>query len=278
MKPTCFLNGDIIPLDEAKIGVLDLSLLRGFGIYEGLASHEGEPFRFHDHFARFQSSALALDLTIPFSEEETLRAMREVVKRNAPSGRGIIRMILTGGKADGGIKHVAGREVLYIVSEPMTPYPSAWYTQGAKMITHEHRRAFPEYKTIDYTAAVLLQPTIAKSGAAEVLYVSGEEVLECTGSNVFAVKDGALLTPKDGILLGITRKVTIEIAKEAGLTVAERTLSLPELLDADEVFITSSFKDIVPVTNIDEHSISIGEPGSITKDLMRRFAAYTQAH
>lgn len=274
MEPSCFLNGAIVPLNEAKIGVLDLALLRGFGIYEGLATHGGEPFRFHDHFARFQSSAQALDLTIPFSEEETLNAMREVARKNAPTGRGIVRLLLTGGRADGGIKHVAGREMLYLIAEPMTPYPSEWYTQGAKMITHEHRRAFPEYKTIDYTAAVLLQPLLAKSGAAEALYVSGDEVLECTGSNVFAVKDGTLITPKDGILFGITRKVTIELAKEAALTVEERTLSLTELLSANEAFITSSFKDIVPVTSINGQVIGAGKPGPITQDLMHRFAAY----
>lgn len=272
MKPVCFLQGNIIPLEEAKVGILDLALLRGFGIYEGLAAHRGEPFRFTDHWKRLQSSAQALSLSIPFSETEVLEAMRHIIRQNAGDGRAIVRMILTGGRADGGIKHVSGREVLYIVAEPMTPYPPEWYTLGAHTIIHEHKRLLPEYKTIDYTAAVLLQPLLAKNAAAEAIYVSKGEVLECTGSNVFIVRDGVISTPKDSILLGITRKVTIELASESGHSVQERAISLPELLSADEVFITSSFKDVVPVTSVDAHSISNGAPGKVTQELMARFA------
>ena len=272
MDPYVWLDGSLVPLSEAAIGVYDLALLRGFGIYEGLAAHGGEPFRFRDHWERFERSARALGLSLPYTEDETLEAMRAVARENAPKGRGIIRMLLTGGRADAGIVHVAGREQLFIIAEPMLPYPAEWYERGARVITHAHQRAFPEYKNIDYTVAVLLQPTLAAMQAAEALYVSDGNALECTGSNIFAVKNGTLITPKDGMLHGITRKVVLELAQEAGLPTEERALPLDELLAADEVFITSSFKDIVPVASIDETAFAA--PGEITQDLMRRFEDY----
>ena len=271
MDPYVWLAGSLVPFSEAKIGVTDLACLRGFGIYEGLAAHDGEPFHFHDHWLRFERSARALGLALPYTEEETLRAMRAVVRANAPAGRALVRMILTGGRADGTIVHVAGREQLYLLAEPMRPFPSEWYTRGAHTITHAHKRPYPEFKTIHYIEAVLLQPKLAEACAAEAIYVSDGNVLECTGSNIFGVKDGALVTPKDDMLHGITRKVALELAREAGLSVEERALPLTELLTADEVFITSSFKDIVPVRSVDEHAIGNGEPGPVTQDLMGQF-------
>ena len=274
MEPKVWIDGALVPRSEATIDVYDLSLLRGYGIYEGLAAHDGEPFRFRDHWERFGRSAKALDLAIPYTGEEVLAAMRALVKENAPHGRAIIRMILTGGNADGGIVHVAGREQLYLLSEPMRPYPIEWYERGAHAITHAHRRAFPEFKTIDYTVAVMLQSKMKQAGAAEAVYISDGNVLECTGSNIFCVRNSALVTPKDEMLHGITRNVTLELAREAGLTIEERALPLEELLAANEVFITSSFKDIVPLRSIDDTLITA--PGPISKDLMARFLKYAE--
>ncbi len=272
MEPMVWLNGSLKPLSEATIGVYDLSLLRGYGIYEGLAAHDGEPFRFHDHWQRFGRSAATLDLALPYAEGEVLLAMRDVVRANAPHGRATIRMILTGGTAEGGIVHVRGREVLYLLAEPMAPYPAPWYEQGARAITHEHRRVLPEFKTIDYIAAVRLQPKLRETGAAEAIYVSEGCALECTGSNLFAVKDEVIITPAEGMLHGITRNVTLELARAAGMKVEERTLPLSELLSSDEAFITSSFKDIVPLASVDDTPIP--SPGPITRNLMARFAQY----
>lgn len=271
MEPLAWLDDALTPVSRAAIGVYDLALLRGFGIYEGLAAHDGEPFRFADHYARFQSSAKALGLSIPLDEAAALEAMRAVVRANAPAGRATVRMLLTGGVADGGIVHVTGRERFFILAEPMKPYPAAWYETGATAVTHPHKRALPQYKTIDYIAAVNLQPKLAETKSAEVIYTHDGNVLECTGSNLFAVKDGTLVTPKDDVLFGITRKVTLEVAREAGIPVEERVLPLAELLDADEAFITSSFKDIVPLVAVDGSPIGSGSPGPVTRRLMQLF-------
>lgn len=271
MNPVCYLNGSIVPRADARVSVLDLGLLRGFGIYEGITAFGGEPFRFSDHWERFQNSARALDLALPLSEREALEAMRTVIAANAPGTRATVRMILTGGEAEGGIGHVIGRETLFITAEPAVPLPEAFYVNGASMRTYEHQRFLPAYKTTNYITAVLLQKKLKEAGAVEVLYNSGGFALECTGSNVFIVQKSKVVTPRENILHGITRKVVLDLARGAYET-EERPISLDELFGADEVFITSSFKDIVPIVSVDARTVGTGAPGPVTRDLMERFA------
>ncbi len=274
-SPICYLNDSLVPLEDAHVGLADLGLIRGFGIYEGLAAFSGEPFHFADHWRRFESSARAQELVLPLSQQEALEATRAVVAANSPGARATIRIILTGGEAEGGIEHVRGRETFFITAEPATALPEAFYTKGASMQTYEHQRFLPAYKTTNYITAVLLQKKKKESGAVEILYVANGVALECTGSNVFMVKGGVLSTPGENILPGITRKVTLELA-QVTYPAEERTIPLEELFTADEVFITSSFKDIVPIVSIDGKTIGTGMRGPVTQDLMRHFAACTK--
>ena len=237
-EPVCYIRGEFVPFSEARISPDDLGILRGFAVYEGITVFDGEPFHFHDHWVRLESSAKALDLEIPLSEIEALTAMRRVVAKNVGKGRGTIRVILSGGSADGGIEHVRGREVFVIMAERAVPPPQKWYESGAPVITYEHQRFMPEYKTINYITAVLLQPERKAAEAIEILFVSKGEVLECGGSNIFIVKDGKVATPKENILAGITRKVVIGLAREAKYPLEERRVSIEELDVADEIFIT----------------------------------------
>lgn len=276
MNPVCYLNGEIVPLRDAKIGVFDLGLIRGFGIYEGITAFAGDPFRFSDHWRRFQNSAQALGLALPLSEEEALEAMRAVVATNSPGARATIRMILTGGEASGGIGHVAGREAFFIIAEPAVPLPEALYRDGASMLTHEHQRFLPAYKTTNYITAVLLQKKLKETGAVEVLYVADGAALECTGSNIFIVRGKEIATPKENILHGITRRAVLDLAQGV-YPAEERAVPLDELLGADEVFITSSFKDIVPVVSVDARTVGSGAPGPVTRDLMERFARHAKS-
>lgn len=273
----CYLNGEMLPLVEAKVSVLDLGILRGFGIYEGITAFNGEPFLFNDHWARFGRSATPLGLVIPRTKEEVLDAMRTLIKHNASGPRANIRMVLTGGEAEGGLEHVKGRETLFIVAEEFVPLPAALYENGGHLITHDHQRFMAETKTIGYITAVTLQERRRAAGAIEILYTSGGRVLECATSNVFIVKDGVIATPDANILKGITRNVVIELARESH-SVEECPISLEEFFDADEVFITSSFKDIVPIVSVDARIIGSGKPGPITHDLMARFAEHTKKY
>lgn len=273
MTQYCYLNGEIIPLAEAKIGVLDLGVLRGFGIYEGITAFAGEPFHYDAHWERFERSAKPLGLVIPRTKEEVLEATRTLIKRNTHGERANIRMVLTGGEAEGGLEHVKGRETLFIVAEEFVPLPTALYEHGGHLIAHDHQRFMAEAKTIGYITAVMLQEKRRAEGAIEILYTNGDRVLECATSNIFIVKNGVIATPDADVLKGITRNVVIDIAR-ALYPVEERPISLEEFFGADEVFMTSSFKDIVPIVSVDERTIGSGKPGPVTRDLMSRFARH----
>ncbi len=277
MEPLCFLNGEIVPLRDAKVGILDLGVLRGFGVYDGLTSFSGKPFRFKDHWERFQVAAHTLGLIVPYTEDEVQEAMIAIIAHNAPGTRANLRMVLTGGEAKGGLEPVPGRETLFITAEAAVPLSAALYESGGKLMQYEHQRLMPEIKTTNYITAVMLQKKRAAAGTIEILYTNGDCVLECATSNVFIVKNGTLSTPDSGILKGITRKVVLELAKNI-YSVEERTISIDELLTADEVFITGSFKDIMPIISVDGHTIGSGAPGTIARDMMKRFAEYTKTH
>ncbi|HUY62766.1 MAG TPA: aminotransferase class IV [Candidatus Paceibacterota bacterium] len=277
MELLCYLNGSIMPLAEAKIGITDLGLLRGFGIYQGITAFSGEPFHFDDHWERFEKSADALGLALPRSQGEVRHALRTLIARNSPGRRASIRLVLTGGAAKGGLEHVPGRETLFATAEPTAPLAPELYEHGASLITHEYERFMPESKTTHYITAVMLQPKRKEAGALEILFTKNGRVLECATSNVFVVKDGAVYTPGADVLKGVTRAITLALAEKAYPT-HEAAVLLPALFGADEAFITSSFKDIVPVVAVDGRIIGGGKPGPVTRDLMKRFTAYAHAH
>src|SRR3989344_5711065 len=154
MESLCFLNGALIPLKEAKISVLDLSIVRGFGIYEGITAVGGKLFRFEDHWERFQNSAQTLGLVIPHTKIEIEEAMNKLAAHNAPGARASLRMVLTGGESKNGLEHIPGNETLLIIAGIVTPLPRELYERGGHLIQHDHQRFVPEIKTINYITAV----------------------------------------------------------------------------------------------------------------------------
>ncbi|MBP6859971.1 MAG: aminotransferase class IV [Candidatus Pacebacteria bacterium] len=273
-EPVAFLNGAFLPLQEAKVGILDLGVLRSYGVYEGITVIGGKPFRFEDHWQRLLKSAAALSLTIPIERDAFEAALIEIAKRNSPDTRATVRVVLTGGEALGGLEHVPGRETFFINCEPAFVLAPEVFTDGVSLITSEHQRMMPEYKTINYINAVMLQPKRRAANALEILYHANGNMLECSTSNAFIVKDKVVITAKEGVLHGITRKVILELAAEAGYKTEERAVSMDDVWNADEVFITSSFKDVVPVIRIDDRKVGSGKPGTLTTDLIGRFRKY----
>lgn len=270
----CYLNGKILPVNDAMVSVYDIGLLRGYGIYEGITTYNGRSFRLHDHLVRFRASAKALDLTVPFSDEEISRAIESLVLKNGFE-RTNLRVILTGGNTISGIEYDSAKPTFYILAEEYKSLPSEMYTSGATLITHKHQRALPEYKTINYITAVQVQKERKAKGAIEVLYISDGKVLEAATSNIFIVKDGVVISPKENILAGITRKVAVELAQKK-YKVSEREVTIDELFSADEVFLTASYKEIVPIVAIDGRKIGSGVVGKITHELMKDFQEYTE--
>ena len=261
-----------MPMAEANVNVLDIGLLRGYGVYEGIAGIAGKPLRFVDHWNRFLSGAHVLNLNVPITEEKAEKVIVELLEKNNQTDRANIRFILTGGQTIGGIEYDFEKPTFYIVTEKWEALPQGLYTDGAKLITYRHLRELPEYKTINYIRAVNLQNWRKEEKALEILYTHDGDVLECATSNFFIIKDKTLITPSENVLKGITRNITLELASE-NYKIEERPIREEELKTCDEAFITSSFKDIVPITKIDDFKVGDGQVGSVTKNLMARFAS-----
>lgn len=288
MPPFCYLNGKIIPVSQARVGVYDIGLLRGFGIYEGLVSYNRKPFMLKDHLERFHNSAERMALKIPVSDADIETAMRELIARNIPQGKeALIRAILTGGEAIGGIEYNPDTPTFYILAEEFVPIDRRYLEEGCRVTVFPHYRQIAESKTTNYTQTVLLQKARKEAGALEVLFVSDGKVLEGGGSNIFIVSAGGgsspggksprIITPESGILPGVTRKVVIDLAR-AHFPIEEREVATEEMYGADEAFITGSFKEVVPVVQAGDRVIGNGQVGEVTKRVMALFHEFTNTY
>lgn len=267
----CYLNGEEVLLKEAKISVSDIGVMRGYGIYDGLTALGDKVFQFEDHWRRFVDGAHVLGLNIPVTEEKCRKIMEALLLKNGHK-RSIIRMILTGGQTIAGIEYDFKAPTFYIVVEKWEPLPEKIYKEGGKLVTYNFKRDWPLIKTTNYIRAVNLQPFRKEEEAIEILYIHEGEALECATSNIFIVKDNKVITPAENILKGITRKAVLELAAEIGLEREERRVGEDELRETDEVFITSSFKDIAPIVKIDDYKINNDKVGAVTANLMSQFA------
>ncbi len=273
MNPFIFQNGKIIRQDKAKVSPLDIGLLRGYAVYDGMTMTLGTVVCFRDHYNRFKNSAKGIGLPFPYTATYLEAVCSELYQKNKYK-RMNIRAILSGGQTRAGI--LPSTPELTLLCEEWIPLPKAVYQKGAKLITHEYKRFMPSIKTTHYTTAVMLQKDRLKAKAIEILYTDHGRVLECSTSNVFIIRGDTLVTPADDVLHGITRKIVLGL--DHGLRVEERELGLTELLAADEVFITSSFKDIVPVVVVDSKKIAGGMVGEHTKKIIELFKVFLEKH
>ena len=272
---TGFVNGKYVDIDSPTIVAGDIGFLRGYGVYEGITSYNGHPFHLKDHYERLQKSAGFLHINVPVSLEELDAILRELIsKNNFP--RTDFRLILTGGVSVEGIGFEKSSSTLAIIPQKHHDLPAEAYEHGVSVILDDFQRDCAEYKTLNYINAVRLQESRKEKSATEIIYHHEDKLLEASTSNVFIVKDKVVITPKDNILEGITRKLVLKLAKGVGLSVQEREVSMDEFYSADEVFITASFKEIVPVVKADDKMIGGGKVGPVTKTLIEAFKTFTQ--
>lgn len=275
MENRCYLNGAIVPVSAAKVSVYDIGLLRGFGIYEALRTFDRKPFMLADHFARFHRSTAAMKLNIPLSDEKIAQIIDELIASNIPAGKEAkVKFILTGGPAINDIEFDPQAPTFYMLAEELREISEDVLRSGCRVLVHEHQRIFAEFKTTNYINAVLLQEERKRAGALEILYTHQGHVLECAASNFFIIRRGVIVTAKDNILEGITRKVVLGLVSQE-FPLEERDISVSELDTADEAFLTSSFKNIVPVVAVGDKKIGDGTPGPVTKRVMELFRART---
>lgn len=264
MAHNCFFNGKIASTEATNIHITDLGLLRGYGIFDYFRTYNGRPFQWDWYWERFERSAKLMRLPNPISKEEAYKVVLDLIKKSGLDDCGI-RFVLTGGYAEDSM--TMSKPNLLIISEDIHPVKVKEYETGIKVISHEYVRDYPDLKSTDYKHLMILQPEIKEVGASDVLFYKRGYVSELSRSNIFLVKNDVLITPNRKILRGITRRFVLELAKE-NFKVEERNVELSELLEADEIFTTSSTKKVLPITQIDNKIINVGVVGAKTKFLL----------
>lgn len=271
-----YIDGEFVDERDAHIPATDLAVMRGYGVFDFLRTYKGVPFELEAHIQRLRNSAGHIELDVPWTDAEIIDIVAQTVARNRyEDGREMnIRVIVTGGPSANGLMPLGESRLLVMVT-PANPIPPANYSQGVKIITEKIERYIPEAKTINYIPAIKAMKRAAREGAVEAIYVDREGfALEGTTTNIFAFYGDTLVTPALSILTGITRSVVLRLAREL-FTIEERPIPLEELLKADEVFISASNKQIMPVITVDETQIAEGKVGARTRRIMDAFGEHT---
>lgn len=268
-----FFNDHFITNENAGLHVSDLSMQRGYAVFDFCRTKNRRPLFLNDHLDRFYASAAAIHLVTRYNKEELTGIVHELIERTLLDEAGI-RILLTGGYSVDGYQPASPN--LIITCNAVKTASLADFENGITAITYEHQRELPSVKTINYMMAVWLQPLLKEKKVNDVLYHHKGIITEFPRSNVFIVtKDQRLLTPSRHMLRGITRKQVLSLAAKQ-MDVEERDIHTRELLEAAEVFLTSTTKKIMPVVAIDGHIISDGKPGAITRKLYNEFLQLEQ--
>lgn len=259
-----YLNGRYLPLEEACVPVLDRGFLFGDGVYEVIPVYGGCPFRADAHLERLEASLAGIRLANPLSREAwkgVFRRLLEGVGDAAPEHALYLQVTRGPGRRD----HLFPEPVaptVFVMCNPLGARPAA--PGGVSAVTLPDRRwELCHIKAVTLLANVLARQEAADAGAAEALLVRDGRVLEGSSSNVFAVLGDTVVTPPKvpRMLAGITRDLVLELLAAAGVPVRERDLGVAELAAADEVWITSSTREVVPVVRLDDAPVGAGEPG-----------------
>jgi branched-chain amino acid aminotransferase len=258
-----YINDSFVTEANAQLHISDLAIQRGYGIFDYLKTINNRPVFLEEHLQRFYYSAEQMHLPIHLSPAALSNIIHELIQRNNIGTSGI-RLTVTGGYSPDGYNISSPN--LIITQLPLNLPSIAVFEKGIHLATYEHLRTLPHVKSINYAMAVWLQPHLRKQGADDVLYHLKGVISECPRANVFMVKDGVVITPDSNILLGITRQKLITLAKQK-YTVEERPVLVEELQDCQEVFITSTTKQVLPVTTINGQPIANGKPGPVTQQL-----------
>ena len=257
-----YVNGEILLQGEAKILVTDLAIQRGYGIFDFLKTVNGKVIFIEDYFDRFYNSAKEMHLDIQIKRPQLREEINALLaKNNLPNSS--LKLILTGGYSEDGYQIATPN--LIMVQAPYEYAESSFY-KGLSLLSHNYQRQLPTVKTIDYLQAIHLQPLLNLKKADDLLYHCDGQVRECPRANIFIVKDNTVLTPGTNILKGITRKKILSTQID-GLDIKVQDFDLDDFANADEAFISSSTKNILPVTSLNGKPIGDGKIGTTTTQL-----------
>jgi branched-chain amino acid aminotransferase len=269
-KQIVFVDGRTFRGGEACIPADDLGVQRAYAVFDYARFFRGRPFHIEDHLARFRHSAAQLRLNLAYSDKEIIE-QATAMAQDIAGGEAGLRLILTGGSAHAPVLLEKPRFIMIV--EQLPSYPARIYEDGVKLVTYEFQRALPRVKTTNYMNAFRLEPLKREAQAFDILYHSNGRVLECPRDNFLLFHGDTLITAGADVLEGVTRRIILSLARER-YGVEERVVNLAELDTADEAFMTSTTKGVLPVVRIDTREVGAGRVGARTRTLMAAFRRY----
>jgi len=290
-----YVAGDLVPAGEARISALDAGVLLGAGLFETLRTYAGKPFRLGAHLARLRASGEFFRIFVCETDAEIAATVARLLETNSvpdarvrlTATRGPLALREPQGDPEQGRRVTAAADddeappaTLIITAGPMTPYSAELYEKGATVVVSDIRTSPDDptvyHKTTGYLRNLLALRDAHRARATEALIFNTKgRLAEGSLSNVFIVSGGRLLTPpvEEGLLAGITRTAVLELAAEEGVPAEQKPLSAREVLDADEMFLTNSIMELLPVGRVERKEIGDGLPGSVTKQLAEAYKA-----
>jgi len=279
-----YLNGKLVDEDKAVISVFDHGLLYGDGVFEGIRSYDSLVFKLEEHIDRLYRSAEAIELKIPMTKADIIRVVVETLKANGLKDA-YIRLVVTRGPGDLGLDpRKCKAPTIFIITDKIALYPREFYRNGLAIITAKTKRNLttalnPKIKSLNYLNNILAKIDAIKAGTEEAIMLTyNDYVAECTGDNIFIISGGRLITPPAdvGALEGITRDAVIGLAGKIGIEFEEKMIKIEDIYTANEVFLTGTAAEIIPVIAVDKHRINDGKPGKVTNRLMEEFKSITK--
>ena len=269
-----YLNGDYLPIHEAKVSVLDRGFIFGDGVYEVIPAYGGHPLRLKHHLQRLQNSLDAIRLDNPNTNEDWSSIITSVIEKNEGEDQYIYLQVTRGvAKRDHSFPE-GNTQTVFVMSSPLLPVNSDLLKNGVSAITLDDIRwRYCSIKTTALLPNVLLRQQAVEQDAAEAILVRDDGVTEGAASNLFIVLNGVIITPpKSNLLLpGITRDLVVELAQHHQLACEERSISADELKQAEEVWVTSSTKEILPITTLDGKPVGNGQPGETWQTMFQYY-------
>lgn len=274
-----YLNGGFMPIEEARIPVLDRGFIFGDGVYEVIPVYSRRPFRLAEHLRRLQYSLDGIRLANPNSDAEWAELLGQVIARNEGEDQYVYLQVTRGvARRD----HAFPKEVrptVFIMSNPLLPPPAALLSAGVAAITASDNRWMRcDIKAISLLPNVLLRQLAIDAGAVETILLRDGFMTEGAASNVFVVISGVLVAPPKSHLMlpGITYDVVLELASAEKIPYEVREISEHEVRSAQEILLTSSTREITPVTRLDDKAVGGGKPGTMFMQLHRLYQRYKQ--
>jgi len=278
-----YLNGEFLPVEKACVSVTDRGFLFGDGVYEVIPAYGGHLFRLPHHLQRLQDSLDGIHLSNPLSESEWMQLLETLLERNRDragtnNDQSIYLQVTRGTAAKR--DHNFPTEIqhtVYACSNPIPDPDPAVEREGVAVITlNDIRWAWCNIKAITLLPNVLLRQQADERGAAETVLIRDGNAIEASSSNIFIVRDGVIITPPKSTLMlpGITRDLVLELAEQHGVSYREDDIPEYMLHEADEIWITSSTREIVPVTRLDDKIVGSGTPGPVWKTMLTYYRQY----